>query len=663
MFCEKCNKEVDNNVSFCSFCGNNLVNQIKPSNIEFTKGQKITIISLLTIIIALLSFFAFSPSNSYVNSRTVMIYVVGSNLETDNGIVSADLAAIDPNSIDLKNTNILLYTGGTEKWHNFVSNEDNGLYILKSSGFVKLESYEQLNLGDSKTLSDFLNYGYENYKTEKYDLILYNHGGAIDGAIYDDLSNDNLSLEDMEQALKDSHFNNDNKLETILFRTCLNGTIELANVFDEYADYLIGSEEVSYGSSHTDVLSFLNNVDVKDDGREYGIKFVETYNEQMSILNPFDQIIQTYSVIDLSNIDKLNQQLDEYISSIDLQKNYNKISKIRASVYQYGTTETAYDMIDLYEFVNQTKDIATKDNSKLLKTIKDTVVYNKTNESDSHGISIYFPYNGMQSIKNKFMNVYENLNYSEEYKNFIKKFNTMQKTPSEFKFDISKNKTELKDDNNEISLQLSQEQIDNYASATFTLFERDKEHPDYYKPIFNTDKVMLDNDGLLNANFKNMLVKVESDDKYEYMYTSYRNNTKTRTTTGIVYDNDLDILDDKFSRVVYLYFTDNEKGQPVFSTAKLVSDNERIDGIILDLKEYEEVELYQFTYRILDDKGNVMDSNEWESAPTVYGVGEELSKINMKYSSLDDISDYYGLFIITDVNGNKINSKLIKVGE
>jgi len=261
------------------------------------------------------------------------------------------------------------------------------------------------------------------------------------------------------------------------------------------------------------------------------------------------------------------------------------------------------------------------------------------------------------------MNVYENLNYSEEYKNFIKKFNTMQKTPSEFKFDISKNKTELKDDNNEISLQLSQEQIDNYASATFTLFERDKEHPDYYKPIFNTDKVMLDNDGLLNANFKNMLVKVESDDKYEYMYTSYRNNTKTRTTTGIVYDNDLDILDDKFSRVVYLYFTDNEKGQPVFSTAKLVSDNERIDGIILDLKEYEEVELYQFTYRILDDKGNVMDSNEWESAPTVYGVGEELSKINMKYSSLDDISDYYGLFIITDVNGNKINSKLIKVGE
>lgn len=643
----------------------NSFNQVKSKrkqiNLDFNKGQKTVIISLLCIVIILLTTIIVSPYSNNGNSRTVMIYVVGSNLETDAGIVTAELEAINPKMIDLKNTNILLYTGGTEKWHNFISNEDNGLYILKSNGFEKIESQEQLNMGAPSTLTQFLKYGYEKYKADKYELILYNHGGAIDGAIYDDITGDNLSLEDMQEALKNSPFNQENKLETVTFRTCLNGTIELANVFKDYANYLIGSEEISYGSNYTDVLGFLNNVEIDDTGLEYGIKFVEAYEEQMNILNPLDTIVQTYSVIDLSKISKLNKELDEYISSINLTKHYNEISKIRANMHQYGIDAPSYDMIDLYDFIVQTEKFASKDSENILNLINETVVYNKTNEPKSHGISIYFPYAGTQSIKNRFLFVYEILNYSEEYKNFIKTFNSIQKKPSSFKFDLSANKVELNNNYNEVSIQLTKEQINNYVGATFTILERDKEHPNYYKPIYNTNMVTLDNKGILKADFTNQLIQINNEGKYEYILTYNRNNI--RRTYGILYDKDLDFSDDKFMNSADVYFDKNKNGEPILSNAKLISDNERIDGILLNLNDYETIELWQHSYKILDKKGKVLDSTKWEGAPVVNGYSEELKKLELRYSSLEKGDNYYALFMITDTHGNVTTSKLIKVGD
>lgn len=665
MICNKCKREINNNNQFCNFCGNKLYETKSKIHIDLTKGQKTTIIGMLCVIVILLSILILTPSSSTGNSRTIMIYVVGSNLETDSKIVSKDLSAIDPKKIDLSKINILLYTGGTETWHNFVSNEDNGVYLLGSNGFKKIDSQEQLNMGDPNTLSNFLKLGYEKYPADNYDLVLYNHGGAIDGAIYDDISGDNLSLVDMETALKNSPFNRNNKLETVLFRTCLNGTLELANVFNDYSNYLIGSEEISYGGSHTDVLSFFNDVKYNDTGLEYGTKFVNSYERQMDILDPYDSVTQTYSVIDLTKIDKVNEELSEYISSIDLSKNYNNIAKIRTNIYQYGMDSTSYDMIDLYTFIEQTGAYATKNNDKLLKIIDEAIVYNKSNESTSHGISIYFPYKGKKGAQSKYLAVYESLEYSKPYKEFIKTFNQMQHSQSAFKFEFSKNEINNNSDN-EVSIKLSNEQIENYSFATFTIFKQDPEHNNYYTPIYNTDEVTLNNEGLLISNFKNKLVQIQDEetDKYNYMLTYYRKSSNnSRRATAILYNTNLEFTDDGFMSSADIYFNNDKDGNPIISTAKLISDNERIDGVLLNLDNYNKYELWQYSYRILDDKGNVLDTSEWEGAPVIHGYGGELSKIKMRYASLDEEDNYYGLFIVNDINGNSSYSKLIKIGE
>ena len=643
------------------------MNNQKNNAIDLNKGQKITIVALLSIIVIMLGLLLFLPSIGDTN--TIMIYVVGSNLETDLGIVTADLNSINPQRIDLDKTHVLLYTGGTEKWHNFISNEDNGLYVLEKDGFKKLESQPQYNFGEPNTLTNFLKYGYENYKASKYNLVLYDHGGAIDGAIYDTFTDDHLTLSDMSKALKNSPFNENNKLESVLFRTCLNGTIELANIFSPYANYLIGSEEVSWGSPYTSVLNFINELTQQDNGKEYGIKFVEAYEQQMQKLFTISNQTYTYSVIDLSKIDKVNILLDEYISSINLTQNYSNISKIRSNLYQYGYEEPSYDMIDLYEFVNSTKEYANVDGQKLMKAIDECVVYNNSNNNLSHGLSIYFPYNGRKSIKNMFLKeVYENLKYSTAYKEFINNYNAIQSSPSSYSFNIDNNEVKKDDTTKKVSLKLTDEQLENYTSATFGIFQRDAEHPNYYRLLLNSDNVTLSKKGLLTANYENSLIKYydAEDSQDKYVPTMYRKNyNDSRSATMFLYNTNKKVDDMGYFSLVTMYIVTDKEVNPAISNVKLKSKNEYVDGAILNIDEYNKFEIWYSDYRILDESGNVLDTSEWETAPVKEGYNGEISaiKTGLKYSDLDKGDNYYVVFFIHDINNEIISSKPIKVGE
>ncbi|MDE5888989.1 MAG: hypothetical protein K2H20_03115, partial [Bacilli bacterium] len=340
-------------------------------------------------------------------SRTIMIYMVGSNLETDSKIATSEIETINPESVDLEKTNVLLYTGGTEEWHNFIKNDENAIYQLKSDGFEKIETYEKKNMGDYNTFLDFLEYGSSNYETQYYDLILYDHGGAIHGAIYDDFTNDNLSLDEFKKALEESSFSTKNKLNTVLFRTCLNGTVEVASVFAPYAEYLIASEEITNGKTGESVLNFINDIDENDDGISYGRKFIKAYEEQMENIDPLGfSTVPMYSIVDLSKISEVNKLLEEFISGINLKENYNDIVRIRSSMYQYGYTsfnESIYDTVDLYTLVSKLSKYSSKDADKLLKKIDEAIIYNWSEEKDSHGLSVYFPYNGSPAYQQGFL--------------------------------------------------------------------------------------------------------------------------------------------------------------------------------------------------------------------------------------------------------------------
>ena len=178
---------------------------------------------------------------------TLMIYMIGSDLESKSGAASDDLDEIRASGVDLDAVNVIVCAGGCEKWQSDAASADkNTVLKLTENGFEQIESWDAASMGDSATLTKFLDYGVENAPAESYALILWDHGnGPVMGYGKDVLfSNDALTLLEMRKALENSPFGPDRKLDWVGFDACLMASAELACVWSDYTDFLIASQEV-----------------------------------------------------------------------------------------------------------------------------------------------------------------------------------------------------------------------------------------------------------------------------------------------------------------------------------------------------------------------------------------------------------------------------------
>ena len=169
-------------------------------NNGLSKGVKIVIISILSFLVfvlSILSVLLVLTPNTFIepeevdNTRTIMIYMAGTDLESNHGNASADLKGIKEYYNDPENYHILLYTGGTKIWHNsYISSQENSIYELTMNGFEKKETLTKKSMGLEDTLTEFLDYGYRNYEAGNYDLIMWDHGLGSLGSIYDENTKD-----------------------------------------------------------------------------------------------------------------------------------------------------------------------------------------------------------------------------------------------------------------------------------------------------------------------------------------------------------------------------------------------------------------------------------------------------------------------------------------
>ena len=689
MFCNKCGRKVEDNANFCPSCGNNfnsivtesnnLIDKypVKPAsnsnqysnqfnNNGFSKQQKAIIGVLLFIFIAILGYGLFGKESILFkkdDTRTIMIYLDGSDLESKSGIVTADLMALDASKIDLSKTTILIHTGGTEKWQNdFISSEENAIFLFTEDGFKKVHSYERQSVGNPKTLSDFLEYGYNNYKAGHYNLILYDHGGAIDGAIYDDFFlNDNLSLKEFGEALKDSPFNSKNKFDAVVFRTCLNGTLEVASIFDDYSEYIVFSEEVTFGGNSSDVLSFIHNVTPSDDGIEFGKKFIKRYQEQVDDLDFFGAMDTTYSIVDLSKIDNVIKELDSFVKGINIENCYNNISKIRGNLYQYGSNDSEYfDTVDLYTLVEQIEKYSSVSSDKLKKALDEAIVYNHTNLQNSTGMSIYFPYNGKMYI-NKFLNVYNQLDFSDYYRSLIKNFYEILSSGNKMSFSLGEDET-IYTDTNEVSIKLTDEEYNNFSRTVYTVFKKDTENPNYYQVIYNSDDIDLSDDGTITTKISNNPIKFTTDGETNYLPIKYTTSDGNGTNrfVGIVENINKDFTDKDNSFVVNLKMVNSNNKPKISSASVKTTDDGLIQGNYIDLKDYNYLTVICSRYKLFDEEGKIL--NEWEPSEDKLLYRNDIDNFDFDYSEIDySDGEYYVLFNIYDINNESHYSNLIRI--
>lgn len=176
-----------------------------------------------------------------MNGTTILIYAVGSDLESQQGRLTDDLEEIlrgQPN----QNTKILLQTGGTLKYHNkYMTDGTSERFEVSHGQLQKHESHIQTAASDPRTLRDFLVWGKAVAPSERYILILWDHGyGTMGGFGADELNErKTMKVSELSQAIGSS----DMYFDLIVFDACLMGTVETAYALRDQGKYLIASED------------------------------------------------------------------------------------------------------------------------------------------------------------------------------------------------------------------------------------------------------------------------------------------------------------------------------------------------------------------------------------------------------------------------------------
>lgn len=150
------------------------------------------------------------------------------------------------NGGNIDNYNIIVQTGGNAKWNSssyeyLGTNKIKRIKLNENKEWDVVEDLGTGNMGDSKTLIDFLEWGYSNYPAEHTVLMFNDHGGSgLGGLCYDPYYDDDcITINELEYSLAKTKKYMKNQLDLIGFDVCSAGSIEYANVVAPYAKYML----------------------------------------------------------------------------------------------------------------------------------------------------------------------------------------------------------------------------------------------------------------------------------------------------------------------------------------------------------------------------------------------------------------------------------------
>ena len=332
---------------------------------------------------------------------TIMVYMCGTDLESRSGMATKDLSEMARATIG-ENVNVVVYTGGCSRWNNnIVSASKNQIYEVQSGGLKRIvEDAGSEAMTKPETLAGFIQFCAKNYPANRNMLIFWDHGGgSVSGYGYDEKNKAAGTLDlaelqaELRAGLKGAKYANGKKarFDFIGFDACLMATVETALMAEEFADYMIASEETEPGIGwyYTEWLTALGenpSIDTLDLGKIICDTFVSECAKQAAGQKT------TLSIVDLAELKhKMPDALRDFSTSVTgmvKNGNYQTVSTARNGAREFAAS-TQIDQVDL-------SDLATKiggtEATNLAKVIGSAVKYNRATFNGAYGLSIYFPY-------------------------------------------------------------------------------------------------------------------------------------------------------------------------------------------------------------------------------------------------------------------------------
>ena len=332
---------------------------------------------------------------------TVMVYMCGSNLESEGGMASTDIAEMLESSVK-DNIRFLVCTGGAEQWQNGISAEKNQVYCISDGNAELVAESDKSDMGDASTLHEFLHYGVQNYPAANMGLVFWNHGGgSITGVCFDDFyEGDSLFLKEIDAALYSVYDEMTCPFEFIGFDACLMSTVETAAILASHARYMVASEEIEpgYGWDYTAIGNSIAS-NPNESGAELGKVICDSFYESCKAVE--SEEAATLSVIDLRKVDDLMLAFDSYakdIYELTEQESTDELAKVIRSITAAdnfgGNTKSTYytNMVDLGGIIEAGTDYS-GNASAALTALKNAVVYTKngSDHKNACGLSSYYP--------------------------------------------------------------------------------------------------------------------------------------------------------------------------------------------------------------------------------------------------------------------------------
>ena len=355
---------------------------------------------------------------------TIMLYLIGTDLESQNGMATSDLNEILYSQLSNKNVNLYVQTGGCKRWRNSTITAGKlQRWKLTGSGLQLVSNMQSQPMTQASVLSDFIQYCASDAPANRNMLILWDHGGgSVSGYGYDELyPNDSMDISEIAQALDYGGV----KFDFIGFDACLMATLETAIAIEPYADYMIASEEAEPGTGwyYTNWLKLLND-NSSTNTLNIGRQIIDDFTAASSQMSYRSQT--TLSLVDLAELKgtvleqlgNFGQELTTKLKSAD----YQSVATARNGTREFSSS-ARLDQVDLVDFCTR---LGTKEAKELSYDIQSAVKYNKVNGiTDAYGLSVYFPHSSLKSI-NSMLNLYNSIGMDEDWSESIRTYATLE---------------------------------------------------------------------------------------------------------------------------------------------------------------------------------------------------------------------------------------------
>lgn len=568
---------------------------------------------------------------------TLMIYMTGSNLESDGGAASAELEEMSAAYAGAKGVDVLVMASGSKQWHANVDAGETSIYALQPDGLKKEFPGPLRSMGEADTLLSLLTYGYEHHPAETYALILWDHGaGPMMGVCFDELfpgeyGMDSLSLEELAAALSQSPFA-EKKLAWIGFDACLMASVETAAAVAPYADYMIASQDTEPVSGWD--YSFLRHAGTDTSAVETGRRIIDGYfssvGETMSTI--------TLSMVDLSAIPAVASEMDALFGGMSGHVNaeqYPTLTSCRINAKEIANTSPSdYDLVDLGDLLETYEAAGVASCGDLLEKLLQAVILHRENVEFMNGLSVYYPYYNKETYLAAWEEHTAVETFAPGYGTFLRQVSQIWLGDALADWDTGLNMEVTQEtDRRVVSMQLTPEQAAQYASGRLYVLEQ--VYPDEYRFIYMTDDVTLTSAHQLESVYEGKAL----------FMTDAQGNPLTDALTYLVRDDMLfvvgmlesDYADGMLEYLpVYLVYRQNGQGEyTLIEVLEVTGEPVLLGKSTIRLSDWNAIAFLGYAYQpTYDETGALLPYSSWTYTES----------LTMEWFSLDT-PDWHPVFL------------------